>query len=57
MTQLMRIITDESVPRGTLYAVSPRKYVLGPYGYELESEEEWAKRCFCVVNIGESETK
>lgn len=49
---LGRIVADESVPEGTLYAIPPRKQVLGLNGYEPESIEDWAKRCFYIVNIG-----
>lgn len=50
---LGRIVADKSIPSGTLYAISPRKQVLGLNGYEPESVEEWAKRCFYIVNIGQ----
>jgi hypothetical protein len=50
---LGKIVVDETIPEGTLYAIPPRKQVLGTNGYEPESVEDWAKRCFYIVNIGD----
>jgi len=47
---LGKIVADECVPKGTIYAILPRRITAGG---DPESLEEWAKRCFYIVNIGE----
>jgi hypothetical protein len=49
--------TDPTIPVGTIYLMSPRKYHMVEFEGETykiwdESEEEWGKRCAIIYNIG-----
>ena len=57
-TMGIEITEDSSIPRDTIYFGSPRKYevVVDSEGHEhknyIETEEEWAKRCAVIRNVG-----